>query len=341
MIMKMMTMKLRKFLLILTPVLILIFCISGRASAAKTKLVVWGPIFMDRLQGWEAAFHKFEKAHPGVEIRMLSMNVGGMSAQKLMTAIVGNSPPDVILQGRHTIADWASRDTFMPLDDFIARDRNTPGGLKPEEYYPIAWAETLYKGKNYAIPNDVDDRILYYNKALFRKAGLDPNRPPRTWDELMEYAKKLTVMDSQGNFKQIGFMPNFGNSWLYLYSWQNGGEFMSPDGRKCTMNNPESVESLKYMVSVYDSLRGVDAINSFSSGFKANELDPFLTGNSLADVSAEDVQTDYILLSHAHGDHLGDTVPIAKRTGATVISNFEIANYPYHRRRPNRSTRFS
>ncbi len=56
-------------------------------------------------------------------------------------------------------------------------------------------------------------------------------------------------------------------------------------------------------------------------------LDPFLTGNSLADVRAEDVQADYILLSHAHSDHLGDTVPIAKRTGATVISNFEIATY--------------
>jgi L-ascorbate metabolism protein UlaG (beta-lactamase superfamily) len=61
---------------------------------------------------------------------------------------------------------------------------------------------------------------------------------------------------------------------------------------------------------------------------KANLLiDPFLTGNELADVSADQVGADYILLSHAHGDHLGDTVPIAKRTGATVISNFEIHNY--------------
>jgi L-ascorbate metabolism protein UlaG (beta-lactamase superfamily) len=56
-------------------------------------------------------------------------------------------------------------------------------------------------------------------------------------------------------------------------------------------------------------------------------VDPFLTGNELADVSADQVGADYIFVSHAHGDHLGDTVPIAKRTGATVISNFEIANY--------------
>lgn len=56
-------------------------------------------------------------------------------------------------------------------------------------------------------------------------------------------------------------------------------------------------------------------------------IDPFLTGNSMADVSPDEVNADYILISHAHGDHLGDAVPIAQRTGATVISNFEIHNY--------------
>jgi L-ascorbate metabolism protein UlaG (beta-lactamase superfamily) len=56
-------------------------------------------------------------------------------------------------------------------------------------------------------------------------------------------------------------------------------------------------------------------------------VDPFLTGNALADITPKQAQADYILVSHAHGDHLGDTVPIAKRTHAQVISNFEIANY--------------
>jgi L-ascorbate metabolism protein UlaG (beta-lactamase superfamily) len=55
--------------------------------------------------------------------------------------------------------------------------------------------------------------------------------------------------------------------------------------------------------------------------------DPFLTDNPLADVSAESVEVDYILISHGHGDHVGDAVSIAKRTGATTISNFEIATW--------------
>jgi len=55
--------------------------------------------------------------------------------------------------------------------------------------------------------------------------------------------------------------------------------------------------------------------------------DPFLTGNPLAPVRVGKVEADYILVSHGHGDHVGDSVAIAKRTGATVISNFEIQNW--------------
>lgn len=56
-------------------------------------------------------------------------------------------------------------------------------------------------------------------------------------------------------------------------------------------------------------------------------VDPFLTGNPLAPISADAVEADYIFVSHGHGDHVGDTVAIAKRTGATVVSNFEIVNW--------------
>ncbi len=56
-------------------------------------------------------------------------------------------------------------------------------------------------------------------------------------------------------------------------------------------------------------------------------IDPFLSGNPMAAVQAADVNPDYILVSHGHGDHLGDAIPIAQRSGATIISNFEIATY--------------
>lgn len=56
-------------------------------------------------------------------------------------------------------------------------------------------------------------------------------------------------------------------------------------------------------------------------------IDPFLTGNPLAQTKAEEVECDFILLSHGHEDHLGDAVAIARRTGATIVSNYETATY--------------
>lgn len=56
-------------------------------------------------------------------------------------------------------------------------------------------------------------------------------------------------------------------------------------------------------------------------------IDPFLTGNPAASISADQIKVDYILITHGHGDHIGDAVAIAKRTGAMVISNFEIASW--------------
>jgi L-ascorbate metabolism protein UlaG (beta-lactamase superfamily) len=56
-------------------------------------------------------------------------------------------------------------------------------------------------------------------------------------------------------------------------------------------------------------------------------IDPFFTNNPAAAITAEQARADFILVSHGHGDHLGDTVPIARRTGATVICNFEISDW--------------
>ncbi|MBI2200696.1 MAG: extracellular solute-binding protein [Armatimonadetes bacterium] len=128
----------------------------------------------------------------------------------------------------------------------------------------------------------VDDRALIYNKDLLKRAGLVDGRgeahPPVDWEELKEYAVKLTERDEQGRLKVIGFAPNFGNCWLYMYGWMAGGEFMSPEGDRCTLNDPRIVEALSYMVEVYDAIGGYAEVSAFQAGFQSGELDPFIQG---------------------------------------------------------------
>lgn len=243
-----------------------------------TKLVVWGLQLGKDSAGLQAQIAEFEKRNPDIDVSVMSMGAGDMNPQKLMTSIVGGVPPDVINQDRFTVGDWASRGTFQPLNDFLAREPKDADSVKQENFYPAPWKEAVYQGKIYAIPTGIDDRLLFYNKKLFREAGLDPNKPPRTWEELLEYSKKLTKFNPDGTYKQIGFIPNFGNSWLYLYSWQNGGEFMSPDGRTTTLANERTVGALDFMVKIYDAVGGNDKVNLFQSSFQAGEQDPFFTG---------------------------------------------------------------
>ncbi|MHB1458529.1 MAG: ABC transporter substrate-binding protein, partial [Armatimonadota bacterium] len=272
-------MPLSRKLCLLAGILLLFNFVSGcaRQTEKKTKLVVWGLPSGEDWKGVDAAIKEFERRNPDIVVRSMSMGAGGMNPQKLLTAIVGKVPPDVIHQDRFTIGDWASRDTFMSLDKLVARDRNQPDGVRKEEYYDACWKEAVYKEKLYAIPFSTDDRVLFWNKKLFKEAGLNPDRPPQTWDELLDYAKKLTKYNPDGSIKQIGYIPMFGNVYLYMYSWQNGGEFMSEDGRTCTINNPRSVAALDYVTKFYDEMKGVEALDSFSAGFKSYDLDPFIT----------------------------------------------------------------
>lgn len=251
----------------------------------KIELVVWGLASGEETKGLDAQVREFERRFPHIRVRNLSMGAGGMNGQKLMTSIAGKVPPDLVRQDRFTIGDWASRDTFVPLDGHLADPkRNAPDDpwrIDPKEYYPACWAEAVYGGRVYAIPDSTDDRLLYWNRDLFRKAGLDPERPPRTWEELEEFSEKLTRRRPDGTFETIGFIPvvpTHSNSWFYLYSWQNGGEFMSPDGRTCTLLNPNSLEALEWLTRFYDRMAGAETVMAFASTFQPNEQDPFITG---------------------------------------------------------------
>ncbi len=266
----------------------------------KRDLVIWGVSIGADSKGQSAVIREFERRNPDVRVRILSMGAGQMDPQKLMTSIVGNVAPDVINQDRFTIADWASRGAFRSLDDLIERDKDKdPLTPKFEDYYEAPWKEAMYDGKIYAIPTGADNRILYWNRKIFREqsaeltaAGLDPSRPPRTWPELLAYSKALTIRNSDGSLKRAGFIPNFGNAWLYMYSFQNNADFMTADGKKCTLYSPASEEALNFMKEGYELLGGYENAKSYESGFLGKENDAFITGKVAMKIDGDWILND-------------------------------------------------
>ncbi|MHC4202632.1 MAG: extracellular solute-binding protein, partial [Planctomycetota bacterium] len=285
----------------------------------------------------EDVVREFEKAsaraHAKDPLRPVYRVISGQNAARnqvadptrFLVSVAGGTSPDVIWFDRYAVAEWAARGAFEPLDRFIERDlrEGHPDAVRPERWYKCCWDEARYRGRIYGIPNSVDDRALIYNKDLMVRAGLVDGggeaRPPRDWDELKEYAVRLSEwLDDEKNvisgeeilrraglvgkegrarmprtwdeiqavrkeagrhtLRLLGFAPNYGNSWLYIYGWMAGGEFMSADGTRCTLNSPEIVEALAYMREVYDLLGGYSAVNAFQAGFQGGELDPFIQG---------------------------------------------------------------
>src|ERR1051326_1776716 len=139
---------------------------------------------------------------------------------RFLVSLAGGMPPDVIRFDRYAVSEWAHRGAFTRLDEFIARDRasNNLDAILTEDYFASCWDEVVYRnpitGEKgvYGIPEKVDNRALFYNKDLLKRAGFVDEkgeaRPPKTAEELAEMAVKLTERDSKGAITRLGFAPN-------------------------------------------------------------------------------------------------------------------------------------
>jgi len=254
-------------------IIIIIICLSGCSSKIKKGVLnywdtfgsvdLMGKVLRDQLK-------EYAKTHPEIKIKIQHIQWERMN-EKLMTAIAAGSPPDIVLLDRFVTASYAVRNALTPLDNYIKET-----GLKEEDYWECCWKECQYNNKMWAIPHHTDVRVLYYNTEHFEEAGLDPEKPPKTWQELLEYSKKLTKRDELGRLTRIGFIPGYSQGrWFHIWAWANGGELMKDN--QITCYSPENVEALKWMVKL-NNWYGSKSIQSAQQGFGSRDMDPFLTG---------------------------------------------------------------
>ena len=188
---------------------------------------------------------------------------------KVLTSILSGNPPDVV--GLIApVQQWASRMSLRPLSKLIKEDN-----FDTTYVFPALWEEVNYEGYVFAIPTQTASYAFFYNKKLFREAGLDPDNPPRTWDEVREYSKKLTKMED-GQYTQIGFIPTYGNFQVAISLASGlGAKFLSADGKTVHLDNEQMIESLQWIYE-YNSDYDFDKLVSFQSGFGFADQHGFL-----------------------------------------------------------------
>lgn len=261
-------------------------------SDGKTELVVWNMTILS--QEVELALHQFEELNPQYKVTF-SSSVSPDTAsdgQRLLTAIAGNVPPDLMMFDRFAVGEWAARGAFTDLTPLIdTQKKDDPYRIDLSQYYPWTLDEVRYarprsgeKPGLYGLPASADIRLLYSNADHLRQAGFvdekgEP-RPPRTWEELRDAATKLTRRNANGQITRLGFAPNYGNSWLYIYAFQAGGNLLSDDKTRITLDSPPVRRALRFMMDIYDDLGGAAQVNAFQAAFQdSGALDAFIQGS--------------------------------------------------------------
>ena len=120
---------------------------------------------------------------------------------KALAATAAGNPPDVIIQDIRTVTHRAEAKQATDLTDLIAKE----GDGFTDQFYPQLMDAMMYEGHAYGLPYVTDTRILYYDKDAFAEAGLDPEAPPETWAQLVEYARKLDVKKDNGSYERLDF----------------------------------------------------------------------------------------------------------------------------------------
>jgi sn-glycerol 3-phosphate transport system substrate-binding protein len=192
----------------------------------------------------------FEKENPGIKVHPIYSGTYQDSITKALTAVKSNDAPAMSVLLSTDMYTLIDEDAIVPWDPLIktAEDRTWLQG-----FYPAFMENSQTGGKTWGIPFQRSTIVLYYNKEMFKDAGLDPNHAPETWKEMAEYAQKLTKRDASGKVTQWGVqIPASGFPyWLFQgLTTENGVQLMNAAGTETYYDKPAVIEAVQYWVDL-------------------------------------------------------------------------------------------
>jgi multiple sugar transport system substrate-binding protein len=251
----------------------------GAKPAEPETLRVWIQ-WGDNPQQIQELFDKYT-AETGIKVEVTAP----LEEDKILPSLTGSDPPDIlVLSGGDLVKSYAKENLVTELTDVIKT-----GGIDLGDFFDAPLDQCKYGDQILCLPWGTDMYALFWNKDMFEAAGLDPETPPATMEELAEFADKLTVRDAEGNLTQVGFLPDQG--WMHdeLYVRMFGGFWYSDDGKQLTANSQPMIDSLLWQQQFYTKY-GVDDVTGLSAGWADAYMSadyPFYTGKMAMYVDGE------------------------------------------------------
>ena len=194
----------------------------------------------------------FHKQNPNIKVVLEPVSYKEKETKYTVESAAGRAP-DVFHVHAFSLPLFFSKGYAKDLTPFIKKEGS--GFLDP--WYPLPLQLMKHNGKMHAMPGDYMTMVLFYNTEMFKAAGLDINKPPKTWDEFLIYAKKLTRdTDGDGKIDQWGFgtvgakSPGF-SMRFGPFIWSYGADYLTPDMKQAALNTAAAKEAFKFFVELY------------------------------------------------------------------------------------------
>jgi sn-glycerol 3-phosphate transport system substrate-binding protein len=227
--------------------------LTGAAVAQQTTeitfyypIAVGGPITRI-IDGYA---EQFTREHPSIRVKPVYTGTYQESIVKALTATKSGEPPTTAILLSTDMFTLIDEDAIVPWDD-LAKGADDAAWMK--SFFPAFMKNSQTGGKTWGIPFQRSTIVLYWNKEIFKEVGLDPNKPPATWAEQVELAKKLVKRDAAGNVTRWGIqVPSSGFPyWLFQgFTTQNDVLLMNEAGTQTHFDDPKVIEALSYWVDL-------------------------------------------------------------------------------------------
>ncbi len=239
----------------------------------------------------EALVEQFNTSHPDIQVTAIYQGGYAQVMAKMWNAIYAeHTLPHVAHLGAAPTA--GATGAIVPITDFT----DGPNGIDRSLIHDAFWDYNSAEGQIWSMPFNNSVPILYYNRDLFVAAGLDPDKPPTTWDEVIEYGQKLTQdTDGNGLIDQWGLNFHSDTHW-YLSAMMlgNGAQIVNPEETKVLYNSPQAVEILQLwsdLVNVYEIMPPAQHKEA-KGDFFAGKSGMLLRSSSGIPSTAQDVDFD-------------------------------------------------
>ncbi|GAB4534877.1 MAG: ABC transporter substrate-binding protein [Anaerolineae bacterium] len=244
---------------------------------AETYVLFYNTLFHSGdAQAMERIVTLYNETHEDTQLTLTQGQWAQYYAQ-LMNAVIAGNPPQIGIV--HTTMLPEMYPALMPLEDTPAGNLLEIAGIKAEDYMQPLWEAGEKDGHRYLIPLDSHMFGLWYNKDIFREAGLDPEDPPQTMEEFVAAADAIKEAGYYAFHPAEDALPRkLRRAWFVFY-WQQGGQLFDEDYTQATFNNEQGLKALEFLVSIVQERGWNDPGTDGFKQFTAGELGMLVAGN--------------------------------------------------------------